>query len=307
MAYAAKIIADSVSPAKVRLTTFEITYPKFVHNELMTHRMFSRNTASSRAIPFKKTVEQVVKDPVMPVWWGRNQAGMQAKEELNEEIKTPARMKWLNARDQAVEIAYQLDALGVHKQLVNRIIEPWMWITAIVTATDFDNFFHLRCHPDAQPEIKEIAEMMRDLYHGASDPFESKFWQEQLGLIGWHLPYVRMEDLETCTDIEALCRISTARCARVSYLTHDGKRDHSEDLKLCKRLEESGHWSPFEHVARPAKESDLQGFAAAARLLMPAYLSQAGYFGNFRGWIQFRKQFQNEYCTQYSRAEEVGA
>lgn len=261
--YQCKILADSVH--STRLTTFEITYPRFVHSELMTHRMFSRNSASSRAIPIKKMIENVINDPVMPVWWGRNQAGMQANEELEGQELLRAKDKWLQARDLAVDEASDLSLLGVHKQIVNRLLEPWMWITVIVSATEWSNFFALRCHPDAQPEIQKIAYMMQELYQ-TNSPIERKV----------HLPLLQpTEEYTSDYSIEEWKQICTGRCARVSYLTHDGKHDPQADIDLCKRLAESGHWSPFEHVAVASSS--------------PSFWS-----GNFRGWHQYRKEFPNE-------------
>lgn len=262
--YSCRILADSLSPNGNRLTTFEITYPRFVHSELMTHRMFSRNSASSRAIPIKTMIQNVLDDPVMPVWWGKNQAGMQAKEELTDDALSNAKRNWLLARDDAIENCGILADIGLHKQIANRLLEPWMWITVIVSATDWDNFFHLRCHPDAQPEIQKIAYMMQDSYSYAV-PTKAYY----------HLPLMDQWTKDWAGDKDALVKkVSVGRCARVSYLTHDGKRDPQADVDLCDRLIQSGHWSPFEHVAT-AMETD-------------------EYYGNFRGWLQFRKEFAEE-------------
>lgn len=261
--YKCKILADSISSYDVRLTTFEITYPRFVHSELMTHRMFSRNSASSRAIPIKAMIQNVLDDPVLPVWWGKNQAGMQAKEELIGTDLDIAKDDWLFARDTAVNWARAMSDTGVHKQIVNRLLEPWMWITVIVSATEWANFFHLRCHPDAQPEIQKIAYMMRDLYTSNTPT-----------LTEIHLPLLQPEDIALDGQWGILKRVCTGRCARVSYLTHDGKRDLQADIDLCTRLQESGHWSPFEHIATAC---DPEVF-----------------YGNFKGWLQFRKEFEGE-------------
>lgn len=260
--YKAKIILDSVAPCGKRLTTVEATYPRFVHSELMTHRMFSRNSASSRAIPVKKMLEQIRTDPAMPVWWGKSQTGMSADSQI-EDVEG-AKKAWLQARDSAVVQAENLLALGLHKQLVNRVLEPFAWITVIITATEWNNFFQLRRHRDAQPEIHKIADMIYDVRE-ASTPVVRE----------WHLPWIQ-ED-EQGLDIELLKKLSTARNARVSYLTHDGKRDHSKDLELFEHLltgSGTGHWSPFEHVARA--------------------LDKAERSGNFVGWEQYRKTFMNE-------------
>jgi thymidylate synthase ThyX len=84
----AKIIADSISESEYgdRITTFELEYPRFIHGELMTHRLFSRNAASSRAIPINKMMDQVLTAPAMPVEWGLNKSGMQAEEMLKGQL-----------------------------------------------------------------------------------------------------------------------------------------------------------------------------------------------------------------------------
>lgn len=277
--YEVKIIKDSVNPVGNRLTTFELTYPRFVHAELMTHRLFSRNSASSRAIPTKTLMDRVRHSPVLPKWWGKNQSGMQAREELEPELLQPAAEgAWLAARDAALHFAEHLHKLGLHKQIANRIIEPWMFITVIVSATEYDNWFHLRDSPDAQPEIAWVAREMRKLY----DSHEP----EPLDVGQWHLPYVNHKDPddplyvnprepEIASDPLGLVKISVARCARVSYLTHDGVRDLSQDLSLHDRLSENGHWSPFEHAAEADGEYNRHG--------------------NFIGWRQYRKHFKNEH------------
>lgn len=277
MGYEARILADSLGPSGKRLTTFELTYPRFVHAELMTHRLFSRNSASSRAIPIDKMIERVIKDPAMPVYWGRNQAGMQAAEELTGDAYDDAISEWLCARDEAIGRARELQRLGVHKQIANRLIEPWMWITVIVSATEFGNWFNLRCHPDAQPEIKRIADMMRDLYH-STPPVEKEAGD-------WHLPLTGFPGDEGLSA-EELRKVSVGRCARVSYLTHDGKRDPSADVQLCDRLRQSGHWSPFEHVAQALERTELVSHS------------------NFSGWLQYRKTFFGEHRGHYEMPEQ---
>lgn len=273
MAYEAKILADSVAPCGKRLTTMSITYPRFVHSEFMTHRMFSRNAASSRAIPVAKMIREIEDDPVWPVWWGKNQSGMQAAEELDPKAQAEALDWWLNARDNAVADAASLMHLGLHKQIANRLLEPWMWITVIVSATEWENFFHLRCHPDAQPEVRKIAEMMRDLYRANTPRSVTPD-----DAIPWHLPLISQEDLEYWATGELqtgdLVKIAVGRAARVSYLTREGKRDPGADIALHDRLLESGHWSPFEHVACPMRTAEPSG--------------------NYIGWKQYRKAFPEE-------------
>lgn len=290
MAFTAKILADSVAPSGKRLTTFEVTYPRCIHSEIMTHRILSKNAASSRAIPSEKLIGRVIDDPFIPITWGKNQKGMQADEELLPETQETARKVWLMGRDVAVEQARALLELGLHKQIVNRVVEPWMWITIIVSATEWANFFGLRCHKDAEPHFQKIAYMMRDLYH------ESK--PRELMLHEWHLPLWGFEgdeeaagNLQITTEgrpfpwlndmerIRAIRRwVSVGRCARVSYLTHDGRRDLVEDVALHDRLMNAnpGHWSPFEHVAKA------EGLTSHRS-------------GNFYGWTQYRKTFEQEH------------
>jgi hypothetical protein len=236
--------------------------------------MFSRNAASSRAIPINTMIKNILADPVFPTYWGMNKAGMQASEEIDEDYQLIARGRIEDHLNTSVELAKSLSDLyrveedgkivkiGLHKQIVNRYLEPWMWITVIVSATEWDNFFHLRCHPDAQPEIQKIAYMMEELYHTHA-PTERTL----------HLPLIYEED--QTLSIAHLKMVSVGRCARVSYLTHDGRRDPTADIELCTRLIESGHWSPFEHVAVAAGSPDQ-------------------WSGNLRGWNQYRKEFKNE-------------
>jgi thymidylate synthase ThyX len=258
MPYRADVLLDSVSPAGCRLTTFVLTYPRFVHAELLTHRVFSRNSSSSRAIPVKKLVEQVVTEPVVPVWWGRNERGMQAREELGPAEQEEARRLWLEARDQAVATAGRFLELGGHKQIVNRMLEPWMWITVVLSGTAYENFFALRCHPDAQPELRTLAEMMRDAYEQSTP--------QPVPAGGWHLPFIRDDDRGLSPEVQR--KIAVARCARVSYLTHFGQRDIEKDVDLYERLLADRHMSPFEHVATACAEAVRDG--------------------NFVGWTQYR-------------------
>jgi len=286
MGFDAKILADSVSPDSVRLTTFEITFPRPFLAEMNTHRVFSRNSASSRAIPVEKMIKRVMEDPYIPSSWGKNQKGMQAGEDVDTQTQLVARQAWLFARDQAVERAQTLLDFGIHKQLTNRLLEPFMWHTVIVTATEWSNFFHLRNNPLAQPEIQIIARMMQQLYESCEP---EKLWYGK-----WHLPLVtdRTElahDKETTGSTTesywaALCKVSVGRCARVSYLTHDGKRDPAADIALHDSLLAAGHMSPFEHVARPMTQQDAP---------LKRHFAQT-YCGNLRGWFQYRKTIPGE-------------
>jgi hypothetical protein len=272
MRISATVVADSLPywGAKKRLTTMVITYPRFIHSEFMTHRVFSRNAASSRAIPVKKMLKQVWSDPAMPLSWGKNKPGMQAAEELQGWRLMAVQKSWRAASKVMVAAAWGLDKLGLHKQVANRILEPWMWMHTIVTATEWANFFHLRRHPDAQPEIKALADVMYTAMR-ASTPTQLQTGQ-------WHLPFVSGWEVQE-HGIENARKLSAARCARVSYLNHDGtKPDVAKDLQLHDRLVQAPHASPFEHQATPAPYNTK---------------------GNFIGWMQYRSLIPNENHTLY--------
>lgn len=277
--YEAKILADSKNEYGSRLTTMQLTYPRSIHSEFMTHRMFSRNAASSRAIPLNKMIERVETHPFVPMVWGINQKGMQAYS-VSQNPKTCLTL-WLEARDDMVASAHLMgdkEEQNLHKQIVNRILEPWMWITVIASGVTgaWENFFHLRCAEDAEPHINHIATMAREIYDNNIP--------NQLSDGEYHLPLTGFpgdNDLSKAIRI----RISAARCARVSYLTHDGRRDVSADMELCSRLIESGHWSPLEHQA--------------SALGTPSSNDRGGNFGNT--WYQFRKQFGQEFIQESAR------
>lgn len=254
MTISAKVVLDSISGVGKRITTLELVYPRFIHSELMTHRAFSRNSASSRAIPVERMIQMVQEDPAMPIAWGKNTRGMQAKEDLPYSDMAKAQCAWLDAMQWAVEHAEILASLNVHKQIVNRLLEPFMHMTTLVTATEWENFFTLRDHPDAQPEIQALAKEMRKALDESSPTLRM-----------WHMPFIN-DTLHQ--PLNLLAGISAARCARVSYLNHDGTNpDIERDLALARRLAASGHWSPFEHVAcanlrpeRSSMEANFQGW-----------------------------------------------
>lgn len=295
MGYACKILADSVSPAAHRLTTFEVTFPRIVLAELNTHRMLSRNSASSRATPVQGRIAAVVADPFVPDSFGRNRKGMQHAEVLEGDEDRAARRCWAEACQDAVVSAGVLANIGVHKQLANRLLEPFSWHTAVLTATDWSNFFGLRVNPAAQGEIRTIAQMMLDLYM-TSEP-------TPVGYGEWHTPYVGKDERETfrAEGIDPV-KVSVARCARVSTLTQDGRRDPREDVALYGRLVAPGHLSPLEHAARPMWHEELQLFArpvvewnqARQRFEVEPRAGARYYLGNFNGWVQDRKLIPGE-------------
>ncbi len=285
----AKIIADSTANGK-RITTWELEYPRFIHSELMTHRMFSRNAASSRAIPVKKMMEQVLNDPAMPIHWGVNQSGMQAKEEMSGWRKSTAVWAWKRAAKAAVKPAKLLQKLGLHKQIVNRVLEPFQRMKTVVTATEWNNWYYLRDHADAQPEIMELAKLMSRTLEESS-PRELQEGE-------WHVPYVDFRVGGTYfsggiqVSLEQALRISSSCCAQVSYRLLDESVEKAEKIYDQLVSMKPVHASPFEHQATPLG-------VYRANPPLPAsfwpegvtHVDKKGDFwsGNFKGWIQHRQ------------------
>jgi thymidylate synthase ThyX len=263
MTISAKIIAHSIAPNGQMIVTWELEYPRFIHGEFMTHRLFSRNAASSRAIPVSTIINQVRNDPAMPIHWGENQAGMQAKNVLSDALTHSAKYLWKKAANFAADIAEGLTKIGLHKQATNRILEPFQTMKTVMTATCMDNFFWLRNHEDAQPEIKELARLMWEALQ-ASTP-------NKLEPGDWHVPYYNngvwkhAYDLEVSPVIQVdhfghslanALAISSSCCAQVSYRKLDDTLEKAQ--MVYKRLVESEpvHASPFEHQATPMAESE---------------------------------------------------
>jgi thymidylate synthase ThyX len=306
LSISAKVITDSVSEMGIRLTTMQLRYPRLIHAELLTHKVFSRNSSSSRAVPVSRLIEDVQRDPAKPVFWGKNQPGMQAREELDDLAKYRAEQMWEGAMWNAIRSAQALHEQGAHKQIVNRILEPFSHINTVLTSTSWANWYALRTHEDAQPEIKALADAML-VAQNESAPMLLKRGE-------WHLPYVHTvrhrasDDSEwefdgyrvqtgaetwQAVSLETALEVSVARCARVSYLTHEGKHPSIEsDLALHDRLMNSQplHASPAEHQAMPDYIDDRAGFQWA----MPHM------HGNFTGWIQYRKFLKGEFVQDES-------
>jgi thymidylate synthase ThyX len=260
----AKVVCDSVGQHGIRLTTFSLIYPRWILAELNTHRVFSRNSASSRAIPVKKIIQAVQDNPAVPVFWGKNQPGMQADELLSPEQQLQALQHWIAARDAVLPHVQAMLDIGLHKQTANRALEPWMHAQTIVSATEWDNFFNLRRHPAAQPEFRQLAVAMAGAMQ-ASTP-------RNLQAGDWHLPYADLAKAELPVALQC----SVARCARVSYLTHESTvPSEDKDIATHDRLLANGHMSPFEHQAMCCEDSELHG--------------------NFRGFKQYRKFIPNEH------------
>lgn len=289
------VVLDSISPAGIRLTTFQLRYWRPIHSELMTHRDFSRSAGSSRARPSQAIINQVMNDPWGPVHWGKNQSGMQANEELPENEKLIAQSRWFMSAEHAANNAQTLLDLGTHKQVVNRVLEPYTYIDVLVSSTRFNNWFALRNHKDADPTIQDLAQRMWD-EREASYP---TLLEEGM----WHLPYIREEDwVEAFKYLkegrvirsvpsehevgQVLLKVSAARCARVSYKAFDGKvATVKEDVDLYNKLvtSELVHASPTEHQAYPDQQFGAGNYANPA------------FHGNFHGWVQHRKLIPNEY------------
>ncbi len=264
--FGCRVVADSFY--STRITTLELSYPRFIHSEIMTHRDRARNAGSSRAIPNSVMLNAVITDPVVPIFWGANQKGMQTGDQIDLTDRIKAEMIWLKARDQMVEAADALAKLNVHKSLSNRLVEPWMWIKVVMTATVWKNFFDQRCHPDAEIHFQKIAGMMRE----ALDKSQPK-------VTLWHQPYIEDDD-KGVMSIPDTNLISVARCARVAYMQHgQKKKDLAKDLALAHDLingsGQLGHRSPFEHVAEGRADEKYRS-------------------GPFLGWHQLRKDYWNE-------------
>ena len=300
MTCTAEIIADSVGPNGVRLTTFLLEYPRIIHSEVMTHRMFSRNASSSRAIPFDIQVERIKNDMFVPIEFQHRHNGMQGSGVFSGWRKKVCEALWVSAGHVAIKSAQALDKVGVSKQLCNRILEPFSHIKVVVTATEWKNFFGLRNHPDAEIHIQELAKKIVEAY----DANEPTVLQE--GYL--HLPFITEEDAAIYNST-TLIKMSVARCARTSYYDNIGKNDVNNDIKLYDRLVGSDpkHASPTEHQAialsfsaRPNTESSsilaILGKYPGAISYLRYSKGEGGEFwsGNLRGWVQYRKMLPNE-------------
>ncbi len=289
------VIADSISDQGIRITTFQLRYWRAIHAELLTHRVFSRNAGSSRARPSKAIIEQVAHDPWGPLHWGANESGMQASTELTFEQIAKAKDEWYKAASSAALNATNLLNMGLHKQIVNRVLEPFTYIDVVVTATDYANWFALRLDKDAQPEIQQLAQAMKDAMDASAPAL--------LNTGEWHLPYITDRDFNSvdnyllfngqnvCSQqrLELFKKISAARCARTSYKAFDSKvANIDDDLSLFDKLMLGNlkHASPTEHQATP----DYINYWDGEIEFVSPWLH-----GNFKGWVQYRKTIPNEF------------
>jgi hypothetical protein len=308
----ATVVADSSNGNGNRITTFELEYHRYIHGEVMTHRLFSRNAMSSRAVPIKKMIEQVRTKPATPIHWGKHQSGMQANEECNNPVyphydgvpqKCTNVEAWGFAAVEAVNVAEAYSSAGYHKQIVNRLLEPFQMMKVVLTATEFENFFWLRLDSDAQPEIQELARCMFEAME------ESK--PEILKVGEWHTPYVEHhitdnnilqyvvsdEDIKRVVSSEEAVAISSSCCAQVSYRNIDNS--YEKAMTVYGRLGVGSskiHASPFENVVTPMLHTNIKQLPIGTDWEEGVtHVGRAGDFwsGNIKGFIQHRQTLEN--------------
>lgn len=313
MEQTAEIICDSKNEYGQRITTFKLTFWRVLLAEVNTHRMMSRNSASSRAIRFENMVKSVMENPFVPIKWMKDHAGMQGVEYFIDEYldgnndALNLQDMWLQARNDMVKKATEMNKYGLTKQICNRLLEPFMYHTCLLTGTEFENFTALRAENMAEIHFQDLAFKMLNAMN-ESEP-------KQLKAGEWHIPYGdqfddeviwnMMEDLKliNLTPRDVKIKIATTRCARISYLVPDGEQkvDYEADLKLHDRLASSGHMSAFEHCARAMNEEEYDTNIVMTNIT-DAHINcstlsleaSKGWCGNFRGFIQYRKMFENE-------------
>lgn len=282
----AQLIRHSINPWGNTISSWILEYPRFIHSELMTHRDFSRNAASSRAIPLDTSINALRGRPAMPLWWGSHLKGMQSGAQLEGGNLVQAKHWWIGAMHYCIDSAKHCDRNGLHKSLTNRLLEPWMHMRVVVTLTDPHNFFALRAHPDAQPEFQVLAYRMLEVYL-ASTP-------EPVAEGGWHLPFADKYDESGAISIQQMLKVCTARCCWASYGKPDreiGARTTLQDAYDRHDASiQAGHWSPFEHCAQAVSvQADPRGTYPRSNFdTDPECLS---------GWFQYRKQFSTERRT----------
>lgn len=280
----ATIVKHSISENGVELPTIHMVLPRIVLPELLTHRVFARNARSSRAVPVATYIKEVRDNPFIPIHFGKNQSGMQAFEEIDAVSREEARRLWIEASVAAADYAEKCEALKLHKQFTNRILDPYVYVHVLVSATEWANFFTLRDHEDAEPHIREAARQVKVALDN-STPQLLRFGE-------WHLPYITDEDYNSCENyaltnggdpLQYIKQVSTARCARISYKPFGGEASVNAEIKRFDKLITSKpiHASPTEHLATPDRYID-------PRAMKPEYW-HPNLSGNFHGWIQFRK------------------
>lgn len=303
-----EVILASIGPDNAPIYTIRMRYPRPIHGEIMTHRVFGRNARSSRAVPVLTMLNEVRRIPYVPWHWGQNQKGMQADEECDELVAVPNQgdgwsnmdrvSAWLNARDFAADTAQGFMEAGYHKQNPNRLLEPFSWIDTLITATQWDNFLWLRDHHMAEPHLQDLARLVKHAMMSAP--------MNALELDEWHLPYITDDDWVAAdsfphgmTTDEFLLNISAARCARISYKPFDGDSSYEKELARYNMLVtmDRVHASPLEHQAKP----DIQHIRLTSTLIDGRVIGeqekvwdQPELHGNLTGYIQARKLVPNE-------------
>ncbi len=272
----AEIIADSVNPVGNRLTTFKLVYPRYIHSEMLRHRVLSHSVQSSRAVPVGRTLKKMFSEMVRPLYWGAQKRGMQCGDKLPRHRALVANLVWSANAYFSAGCSWLLGKLGVHKQWANRPTEPFSHVTEIASGTEWGNFFNLRAHPDAMPEFQELACRMLEAL-GGSIP-------KNLAEGQWHLPFA--DKHVGTTDLASLLKISVARCGRTSYLNFDGDFSTAKDFTLHDTFVKSFHVSPLEHQGR-AEISPVRS-------------------GNFVGFTQYRKLFSGENQSEFNPGQLLG-
>ncbi len=285
----ATVIADSINSQGNRLTTFELVYPRFIHSEIMTHRMLSKNAASSRAIPIKKMIELIRETPALPVFWGKNQTGMQSNEELSEEEFIKVSTIWHKAKDVTLEYVSLLDDLKLHKQISNRLSEPFQMMKTVISGTEWANLLWLRNHDAAQPEFHELAECVQKAFDLSNAQF--------LCSGQWHLPYVNStlsgtnQTFENDMTLEEAQKVSASCCAQVSYRKLDDTLEKAVDIYNKLVGMDRQHASPFEHIGTPIGKLD--SFSIMPNGITHRDVKGKYWSANFKGWIQYRQTLPN--------------
>jgi len=280
----AEVIADSINIFGDRITTLKLHYHRFIHAEFLRHRMFSHSVSSSRAIPVEKVINQVKDFPAVPIYWGKNKPGMSADEEVDD-IKE-SRLGWESSAFFMANIAEKMINQNLHKQVTNRILEPYQFINQVVTATDFDNFFYLRLHKDAQPEIQELARVMHEAM-AYSEPKELRN--------DFHMPFIDSEMLDEF-GVHKCIKISASVCAQTSYRTANFSSEVAEKIYKKLAFSKPVHASPFEHIAFPFTEEEMMIRRKAYNLLDGHGIeaNQTLYSRNFKGWTQYRTLIEDD-------------
>lgn len=310
----ATVICDSISEQGTRLTTFEIEYPRIVMSEFNTMRAISKNSSSSRAIPVSKMLEHTKNINLKPVYFGSKKSGMQAGDELIGEDLINAKLFWEASLFDAVTWAAELDELGVAKEVTNRLVEPFQLVKVVCTATDWENFFNLRLHPDSDPNICMLAYKMYQAMQ-ESKPIELKVDE-------WHLPFVNVgwngkgemcyaDDYFNFIELEQAIKLSAASCASVSYRTEGMTLEKADKIFDMLIKAEVIHASPFEHLATPIvfKENNemCNVFEYLDKVEGVTHVNKQGELcsGNLRGWVQYRHLLPNNTAWKFDFEERM--